>query len=220
MATLGLVGSGNIGGTVARLAVAAGYDVVLSNSRGPDTLADLVSELGPHASAATPAQAAEAGDLVLVSIPLVAVATLPVEPFTGKIVMDTNNFYVQRDGEIPGVFDGTITVNEYLARRLVDAKVVKVFNNIYFKLLGSLARPAGSPERSGMAIAGDDEDAKAAVTRFLDDVGYDAVDTGQLGPGGRLFQVDTPAYGKPYGGYGSGTPAPIAVLKAALAGGA
>lgn len=219
MTTLGLVGSGNIGGTVARLAVAAGYDVVLSNSRGPETLTDLVAQLGPHASAATTAEAARAGDLVLVSIPTKAVPLLPVDPFAGKVVMDTNNFYVQRDGEIPGVFDGTITVNEYLARHLVDAKVVKVFNNIYYTLLGSLARPAGADDRSALAIAGDDADAKAEVTRFLDAIGYDTVDAGLLGPGGRLFQVDTAAYGLPYGGPSSGRPANRAVIKAALAGG-
>src|SRR4029450_12251705 len=118
MRTIGMVGSGNIGSTVARLAVAAGYDVVLSNSRGPQSLTDLVAELGPHASAAITDEAARAGDLVLVSTPTRAVPQLPVEPFAGKVVMDTNNFYAQRDGEIPGVFDGTITVNEYLARHL------------------------------------------------------------------------------------------------------
>jgi 8-hydroxy-5-deazaflavin:NADPH oxidoreductase len=219
MTTIGMVGSGHIGSTVARLAVAAGYDVVLSNSRGPDTLAGLVAELGPHASAATTEEAARAGDLVLVSIPTRAVSQLPVEPFAGKVVMDTNNFYAQRDGEIPGLFDGAITVNEYLARHLVDAKVVKVFNNIQYEILGSLARPAGAEDRSALAIAGDDPDAKAQVARFLDAIGYDTVDAGLLGPGGRLFQVDTPAYGLPYGGLGPARPANATVIKAALAGG-
>jgi 8-hydroxy-5-deazaflavin:NADPH oxidoreductase len=219
MTTIGMVGSGNIGSTVARLAVAAGYDVVLSNSRGPQSLTDLVAELGPHASAATTDEAARAGDLVLVSIPTRAVPQLRVEPFAGKVVMDTNNFYAQRDGEIPGVFDGTITVNEYLARHLADAKVVKVFNNIQYEILGSLARPAGAGDRSALAIAGDDADAKAEVTRFLDAIGYDTVDAGLLGPGGRLFQVDTPAYGLPYGGRGPARPANATVIKAALAGG-
>jgi 8-hydroxy-5-deazaflavin:NADPH oxidoreductase len=218
MTTLATVGSGHIGSTVARLAVAAGYDVVLSNSRGPQTLADLVAELGPRASAATTVEAVAAGDLVLVSIPTRAVPSLPAEPFAGKVVMDTNNFYAGRDGEIPGVADGTLTVNEYLARHLPAASVVKVFNNIFFKLLGSLARPAGAPDRSALAIAGDDAGAKAAVTRFLDDIGYDAVDAGPLAEGGRLFQVDTPAYGLPYGGMtDTGTPANAAAIRDALA---
>src|SRR2546430_4674813 len=100
MTTVGLIGSGHIGGTVARLAVAAGYDVVLSNSRGPDTLKELVDELGPRARAGTVAEAAAAGDLVVVSIPLRAYRSVPAEPLAGKPVIDTNNYYSQRDGNI------------------------------------------------------------------------------------------------------------------------
>src|SRR5207248_8829521 len=106
MTTVGLIGSGHIGGTVARLAVAAGYDVVLSNSRGPDTLKELVDELGPRARAGTPEEAAEAGDLVVVTVPLRALAAVPVEPLAGKVVMDTCNYYPQRDGQIPELDDG------------------------------------------------------------------------------------------------------------------
>ncbi|MFD0468260.1 NADPH-dependent F420 reductase [Nonomuraea thailandensis] len=102
MTTIAFIGSGHIGGTVARLSVEAGYDVVLSNSRGPETLKDLVDELGPKARAATPAEAAEAGDLVVVSIPLRAYRDVPVEPLAGKPVIDTNNYYSQRDGDFPG----------------------------------------------------------------------------------------------------------------------
>src|SRR3954454_3703190 len=101
MTTVGFIGSGNIGGTVARLAVAAGYDVVLSNSRGPQTLKELVDELGSKAGAATSAEAAAAGDLVVVSIPLKAYRDVPVEPLAGKTVLDTNNYYTQRDGAFP-----------------------------------------------------------------------------------------------------------------------
>src|ERR687895_1966971 len=101
MTTIGLIGAGMIGSTVARLAVAAGYDVVLSNSRGPETLTQLVDELGPHARAATPSEAAEAGDLVVASIPLKAYRSLPTEPLAGKIVIDTNNYYPGRDGQFP-----------------------------------------------------------------------------------------------------------------------
>src|SRR5690348_18323058 len=100
MTTIGLIGSGHIGSTVARLAVAAGHDVVLSNSRGPETLADLVADLGPRARAATPAEAAAAGDVVVVSVPLKAYREVPVEPLRGKVVIDTNNYYPQRDGRI------------------------------------------------------------------------------------------------------------------------
>ena len=105
--TIGLIGSGLIGGTVARLAVAAGYDVVLSNSRGPETLAPLVDELGPHARAATPAAAAAAGDLVVVTVPLRAYRSVPVEPLAGKVVIDTNNYYPDRDGHFAELDGGS-----------------------------------------------------------------------------------------------------------------
>src|SRR5690348_2279088 len=153
MATIGLIGSGHIGGTVARLAVDAGHDVVLSNSRGPETLGDLVQELGPHARAATPAEAAAAGDVVVVTIPLRAYREVPVEPLRGKVVIDTNNYYPQRDGEIAELDDGSTTSSELLQQHLPESHVVKVFNNIYFGHLATLARPAGSPERSALAIA-------------------------------------------------------------------
>ena len=112
--TLGLIGSGHIGSQLARLAVRNGYDVVLSNSRGPASLAGLVQELGPQARAATPDEAATAGDLVVVTIPLHALDTVPVEPLAGKVVIDTNNYYPQRDGQIPELDDESTTVSELL----------------------------------------------------------------------------------------------------------
>jgi predicted dinucleotide-binding enzyme len=199
MTTIGLIGAGLIGGTVARLAIAGGYDVVLSNSRGPETLEELVDELGPRARAATPADAAAAGDLVVVTIPLKAYRSVPVEPLAGKAVIDTNNYYPQRDGHFPELDDASITSSELLQKHLATAKVVKGFNNIYFKHLQALARPAGSPERSALAIAGDDGQAKATVTEFLDRIGYDTVDAGPLSEGWR-FQPGTPAYGPIYSG--------------------
>ena len=199
MTTVGLIGAGMIGGTVARLAIAGGYDVVLSNSRGPETLEELVDELGPRARAATPAEAAAAGDLVVVTIPLKAYRSVPVEPLAGKAIIDTNNYYPQRDGHFPELDDASITSSELLQKHLATAKVVKGFNNIYFKHLQALARPAGSPERSALAIAGDDGQAKATVTEFLDRIGYDTVDAGPLSEGWR-FQPGTPAYGPIYSG--------------------
>jgi hypothetical protein len=218
MTTVGFIGSGHIGGTVARLAVAAGCDVVLSNSRGPATLKDLVTELGSRARAATPAEAAAAGDLVLVSVPLRAYREVPAQPLAGTVVMDTNNYYPQRDGRIPELDDGSTTSGELLQRHLGPARVVKVFNNIFFRHLASLARPAGAADRTALPIAGDDPQAKAAVTGFLDAIGYDAVDAGPLGAGGRRFQVDTPAYGAPYGPFSDehGRPAGVAEVRAAL----
>src|SRR3954470_7450651 len=203
MTTIGLIGSGNIGSTVARLAVNAGYDVVLSNSRGPETLADLVAELGPNARAATATQAATAGDLVVVTVPFKAYRAVPVEPLAGKPVIDTNNYYPRRDGTFAELDSGRLTSSELLQDHLVGAHVVKGFNNIHFKHLANLARAAGAPDRSALAIAGDDPAAKEAVTAFFDAIGYDVVDAGPLAEGWR-FQVAQPAYGKPY--YGDADP--------------
>lgn len=221
MATIGLIGSGHVGSTVARLAIAAGYDVVLSNSRGPETLRDLVDELGPRARAATPAEAAAAGDLVVVSIPLKAYRSVPVEPLAGKVVIDTCNYYPERDGHIPELDNESTTTSELLQRHLPTAKVVKGFNNIVFKHLGMLARPGGAPDRSVLPIAGDDPAAKSTVTAFFDAIGYDTLDAGPLAEGWR-FQRDTPAYVTPYFGPGpdpmeAGTPVDTASLRAALA---
>jgi predicted dinucleotide-binding enzyme len=219
MATIGLIGSGKIGSTVARLATAAGYDVVLSNSRGPETLADLVSELGPRARAATPAEAGAAGDLVVVTIPLSAYPRVPVEPLAGKVVIDTNNYYPERDGTIPQLDDESTTSSELLQQHLPTSKVVKAFNNIYYVHLAVLARPAGSPDRSALAIGGDDPDAKAAVAAFFNAIGYDPVDAGPLAEGWR-YQPDTAAYCAVYqqpGDWKTGVPADAVTVRAALA---
>ncbi|MEO9325188.1 NADPH-dependent F420 reductase [Nocardioides sp. C4-1] len=191
--TVGLIGAGNIGGTLARLAVAAGHDVVVSNRRGPDTLADLVAELGPRARAATPAEAAEAGDLVIVTVPLKSYRDVPVEPLAGKVVIDTNNYYPERDGQIAELDDESTTTSELLQAHLPTSHVVKGFNNIYFGHLAILGRPSGSPERSVITIAGDDDAAKRTVTAFVDSIGYDTYDLGPLAEGWRV-QRDTAAY--------------------------
>jgi hypothetical protein len=219
MTTVGFIGTGRIGSTVARLAVAAGHQVVLSNSRGPQTLGDLVSELGPLARAATTQEAASGADLVLVSIPVKAYPDISGVTLTGKVVMDTGNYSpARRDGQLAELDSGVLTSSEWLERLLPGASVVKVFNNIYFKHLEYLARPSGAADRSFLPIAGDDPAAKDAVTAFLDEIGYGAVDAGPLaqgwcqGPG-------TPAYGAPYGPFDDekGTPASAGVIRTALA---
>jgi predicted dinucleotide-binding enzyme len=219
MTTVGLIGSGRIGGTLARLAAAAGYDVVLSNSRDPHTLDDLVADLGPRARAATPVEAAAVGDLVVVSVPLHAYQAVPAGPLAGKPVIDTNNYYPRRDGHIDDLDTGAVTSSELLQRHLPGAHVVKAFNNIFFRHLASLARPAGADDRTALPIAGDDAAAKAAVAAFLDAIGYDAVDVGPLAAG-RAFQPGMPAYGAPYGDFSveQGHPASVDALRAALAG--
>ena len=219
MTTIGIIGSGMIGGTVARLSVAAGHHVVLSNSRGPETLDELVAELGPLATAGTAEQAAEAGELVLVSVPLKAISEIPAKPLAGKPIMDTGNYYAQRDGQIEELDTGAITTSGLLQRQLPDAHVVKVFNNIFFKHLLSLARPHGAEDRTALPIAGDDAAAKAAVTAFLDSIGYDTVDTGSLADSWRQ-EPGTPVYGSPYGPFSDelGTPADAARIHADVVG--
>ena len=194
MTTIGFIGAGHIGSQVARLAVRSGYDVVLSNSRGPDTLSDLVAELGPHARAATPAEAAEAGDLVVVTIPLKSYRSVPAGPLAGKIVIDTNNYYPQRDGQIAELDADTATSSELLHAHLTQSKVVKCFNHIYAAQLTTDGSPAGTPNRRALVIAGDDAGAKKTVTELLDRFGFDTVDAGSLKDSWRI-QPGTPGYG-------------------------
>ncbi|WP_405995601.1 NADPH-dependent F420 reductase [Streptomyces sp. NBC_00986] len=197
MATLGLIGSGNIGGTLARLAVDAGLDVVLSNSRGPGTLSDLVDELGPRARAATPAQAAAVGDWVVVTIPVGAVGAVPREPLVGKTVIDTGNYFAPRDGTVPELEAKELTDSELLQRHLPEAHVVKAFNNINHQHLRALPRPVDAADRTSLPIAGDDPGAKKHATELLSLLGYDAVDIGPLAEGWRS-QVGTPVFCAPY----------------------
>ncbi len=197
MTTWGFIGSGNIGSTVAGLAVAAGHNVVLSNSRGPQTLTDLVERLGPLAGAGSAAQAAAAGDVVVVTIPLKNFPDVPVEPLAGKVVIDTMNYYPGRDGRIAELDSGSVTSSELLAAHLPHSHVVKAFNNIFFSHLASLPRPAGAADRSALPIAGDDVAAKQLVTHLLDELGYDAVDLGPLSQSWRS-QPGMPVYGTPY----------------------
>jgi predicted dinucleotide-binding enzyme len=194
MATIGLIGAGNIGSQVARLAVRAGYDVVVSNSRGPETLTGLVKELGPNARAGTALEAAKAGEIVVVTIPLKNYRQVPVEPLAGKIIIDTNNYYPSRDGHIPELDNESTTTSELLQAYLPKSKVVKAFNHIHAAELTTDGRPAGTKNRRALVIAGDDPEAKKTVTRLLDQFGFDTVDAGPLKEGWRI-QRDTPGYG-------------------------
>ncbi|HEY2062360.1 MAG TPA: NAD(P)-binding domain-containing protein [Amycolatopsis sp.] len=197
MKTLGLIGSGHIGGVLARLAVDAGLDVVLSNSRDPQTLSGLVRELGPRARAATPAQAAAAGDWVVVTIPVGAVGTVPAEPLAGKTVIDTGNYWAPRDGAIPELEARELTDSELLQRHLTGAHVVKAFNNINYQHLEALPRPVGAADRTTLPIAGDDPGAKKAAAELLSLLGYDFVDMGPLAESWRS-QAGSPAFCAPY----------------------
>lgn len=197
--TLGLIGSGMIGGAIARIAVAAGLDVVLSNSRGPETLADLVAELGGQARAATPGEAARAGDVVVAALPLKAYEQLPADGLADRIVIDAMNYFPQRDGTISELDSGDLASSVLVQRHLPGSWVVKTFSSIDFHHLVTLARPVGAPDRSALPVAGDDAGAKAEVVALLDELGYDAVDIGGLADSGRI-RPGSPAYVQPYMG--------------------
>jgi predicted dinucleotide-binding enzyme len=192
--TIGIIGAGHIGSQVARLALANGYDVVISNSRGPETLRSLIAELGPSARAATASEAASAADLAIVSVPLKSYRDIPVEPLAGKIVIDTNNYYPQRDGHIAELDSESVTSSGLLQAHLPTSRVVKAFNHIHAAELTTHGKPSGSPDRRALVIAGDDPQAKATVSELLDELGFDTVDAGPLAESWRI-QPDTPGYG-------------------------
>jgi predicted dinucleotide-binding enzyme len=193
MTTIGFIGSGHIGSQLARLAVAHGYDVVMSNSRGPATLTTLVDELGPHARAATPDEAAAAADLAVVTVPFRALPAVPVEPLAGKVVIDTENYYPQRDGHVTELDEQRSTVSELVQRHLPTSKVVKAFNHIIYAELTSDARPAGTLRRRGLVAISDDDEARARVAALIDEFGFDPVEVSPLSEGWRI-ERDTPGY--------------------------
>ncbi|PRB61948.1 NADPH-dependent F420 reductase [Microbacterium maritypicum] len=193
MTTLGIIGAGHIGSQVARVAVANGYDVVIANSRGPETLADLVEELGPRAKAATAEDAAAAADVAVVTVPLRAIDALPAAELAGKIVLDTNNYYFERDGHIEALDKGETTTSELVQRALPDSKIAKAFNHIFAAEITTDGKPAGAPNRRALATAGDDAEAVAFATRFYDEAGFDTVNVGPLSESWRV-ERDRPAY--------------------------
>jgi predicted dinucleotide-binding enzyme len=189
---IGIIGAGHIGGTLAERLVAEGHQVALSNSRGPETLQGVVDGAQPMAVD----DAARFGDVIVVSIPLGRYREVPADAVHGKVVIDTNNYYPERDGHFPELDDGITTSSELLQAHLPVASVVKAFNAISWTNLRDAGRPAGDPERLGIPLSGDDELAKRAVAELIEEIGFDAVDAGGLAQGGRKHQVDAPAYGK------------------------
>ncbi len=195
---VGIIGSGRIGATVARLAVEAGHEVAIANSRGPESLAGLVAELGERARAASVEEAATFGEVVLVAIPLHAYGGLPPAAFAGKVVIDANNYYAGRDGIIAELDDDTATSSELLVAHLPGAQVVKAFNTIHFETLATEGKP-GAPreQRLAIVVAGDQADAKRRVSELIEQMGFAAVDTGSLAEGGRLQQPGALFFNRP-----------------------
>lgn len=193
MTTFGIVGAGHIGSNVARAVIAHGHDVVIANSRGPETLADLIAELGPKARAATPEEAGAAGDVVLVAVPLGRYREVPVAPLAGKIVLDANNYYVERDGRIPELDRGEATTSGLLQAHLPESKVAKAFNHIRAHEIPTTGTPAGTPDRRALATASDFPEAAAFVESLYDELGFDTVNIGALSESWRV-ERDRPAY--------------------------
>jgi 8-hydroxy-5-deazaflavin:NADPH oxidoreductase len=193
MTTFGIIGAGHIGSNVARAVIEHGHDVVIANSRGPETLADLVAELGPNARAATAEEAGAAGDVVVVAVPLGAYRDVPVAPLAGKIVLDANNYYHERDGRIPELDRGDATTFGLLQAHLPESKVAKAFNHILARDIPTSGSPAGSPDRRALATASDHPDAAAFVEKLYDELGFDTVNIGPLAESWRV-ERDRPAY--------------------------
>lgn len=194
MTTIGFIGSGKIGSALARLAIAQGYDVVMSNSRAPETLAELVAELGPQARAAWAAEAGAAGDIAVVSIPTKNIWQVAPEPLADKIVLETNNYYFERDGRIPAIDEERDTVSGLLQEHLPTSRVVKAFNHINYLHIPAQGLPSGSEGRRALAIASDFDDARDWAREFIDRSGFDVVDAGSLADSWRI-ERDTPGYG-------------------------
>lgn len=193
MTTVGIIGAGHIGSALARGLVDRGYTVVISNSRGPETLTALVDDLGANASAATVTDAAASGDVVIVTVPLKAYQDVPVEPLAGKIVLDTNNYYWERDGRIAELDEKQATTTGLLQAHLPGAKVAKAFNHILAADILTTGSPAGTPDRRALATASDHPEASAFVTELYDQFGFDTVDIGSVAESWRV-ERDQPAY--------------------------
>ncbi|WP_213958819.1 MULTISPECIES: NADPH-dependent F420 reductase [unclassified Variovorax] len=188
---IGIIGAGFIGRALARLAVRSDHDVMISNSRAAKTLGSTAVAIG--CKVGTAQEAAAFGDVVMVAVPLMNHADLPVEPLAGKIVMDANNYYPARDGRIEALDNETTTTSELLAAHLKGAKVVKAFNAILQADLEKDSRPASAPDRRALPIAGDDAEAKRICSGLIDQFGFDVVDAGPLADSWR-FQRAMPAY--------------------------
>jgi predicted dinucleotide-binding enzyme len=180
MTIIGIIGAGEVGSHFARAAIDSGYTVVIANSRGPETLAELVDQLGPAARAATAAEAAQAGDFVVIAVPLRLVNDMPREALAGKVVIDTNNYMPWRDGNFPIVDSGEKTEHELRQEQLPTSKVVKAFTHIQAPRILTWGRPAGSSERLALSVSSDFPEAVAVAARLYEQFGFDAVDNSPL----------------------------------------
>lgn len=188
---IGIIGSGHVGAALTRRLRALGHRVTVANSRGPHSLAQLTEETG--ATAGTVPEAAAEAELVIIATPTRAVLELPAEAFRGKIVVDANNYYPRRDGDIEPISSKNVTSSRWTADVLPGTIVIKAFNSIVAPHLADLGRPAGDRDRLALPVAGDDADAKRLVMSLVDELGFDPIDAGSLDDSWRQ-QPDTPVY--------------------------
>jgi 8-hydroxy-5-deazaflavin:NADPH oxidoreductase len=191
---IGIIGTGHIGSTLARHFTAVGHEVAIANSRGPDTIRDLESDLGEHGHAMTAAEAERFGDVVFISVPFKSYADVPGDSLAGKVVIDTTNYYPSRDGHFTELDSDVQSSSEVLAGQLDGARVVKAFNAIEWTHLRDKAGDMTEGQRIGIPISGDDPMAKDVVTGLIDQLGFEAVDAGSLAEGGRKHQPGTDVY--------------------------
>ncbi|WP_413528814.1 NADPH-dependent F420 reductase [Rahnella inusitata] len=188
---IGIIGAGFVGRAVAKQAIKAGHQVMLSNSRGPQTLFSLKPMIGCETGTAT--EAAIYGEIVVIAVPLTALGQLPVAELAGKAVIDAVNYYPERDGQVAELDQQLTTTSEYLAGFLPQSKITKAFNAIQMTDLETDGLPAGAPDRRALPLAGDDKATKQIIVSLYDAFGFDAVDAGALSEGWR-FQRAMPSY--------------------------
>lgn len=194
---IGIIGAGHIGGNAAKLFAEAGHEIAIANSRSPETLTDLIEEIGENAKAVTVEEAADFGDIVFVSIPFGKYKELPADKFEGKIVIDSNNYYPDRDGKFEEIDNNKITSSELLAEHLKGAKIVKAFNTIWFEHLKTQGnKDVPTEERRVIFVCGDDADAKKKVSALIEEIGFGAYDTGSLSEGGKTQAPGSAVYNR------------------------
>ncbi len=194
---IGIIGAGNIGGNAAKLFAKAGHEITIANSRGPETLTDLINEIGENAKAVTVKEAADFGEIVFVSIPFGGISEIPSESLEGKIVIDSNNYYPDRDGQIAELDSGEKTSSENLQEHLKGATIVKAFNTIWFEHLKTQGNKELSlEERRVIFVAGDDDGAKKTVSNLIEEIGFAPYDTGSLRFGGKTQEPNTAIYNR------------------------
>ena len=188
---IGIIGSGNIGSTLAGYLIKLGHEVTIANSRGPESLTEVAEKTG--ATPVTAEEAAGAKDLVIIAVPAKAINKLPVDVLSASqaIVLDAGNYYPSRDGQIPEIEDG-LTDSEWIAK-VIGHPVIKAFNNIVAESLASKARPAGGTDRIALSVAGDEKEHKKAIMKLIEEIGFDAIDGGILSESWRQ-QPGEPAY--------------------------